>query len=94
MRATTEVPRYYRCRTSSCRGGQIIAAEAERIAFEAVSAPPAYWPAARSQRLREFAVVWKDLWPINRRRTLATHFAAMTWHWTPERLDVLLREPH
>jgi site-specific DNA recombinase len=92
-RATTEVPRYYRCRTSSCRGGQIIAAEAERIAFEAVSAPPAYWPAAMSQRLREFAVVWKDLWPINRRRTLATHFAAMTWHWTPERLDVLLREP-
>ena len=46
-----------------------------------------------SQRLREFAVVWKDLWPINRRRTLATHFAVMTWHWTPERLDVLLREP-
>jgi hypothetical protein len=51
------VPRYDRCRTSSCRGGQSTAVEAERLAFEAVSAPPAHWPDAVRKRLREFAEV-------------------------------------
>jgi hypothetical protein len=48
---------------------------------------------AALQRLREFAVVCNDLWPIHRRRTLGTQFAAMTGEWKPERIDVLLREP-
>ncbi len=45
----------------------------------------------QSREAREFAVAWNDLWPINRRRTLGTYFVVITWHWKPDRMDVLLR---
>lgn len=86
-------PRYYRCRTPGC-GGQIAATEAERLALEALSEPPAHWPEDVRARLREYAAVWDGLWPINRRRALAEVFASMTWRRKPERLDVeLAAEP-
>jgi len=89
-------PRYYRCPTPGC-GGQIVATEAERLALEALSEPPAHWPEDVRARLREHAAVWDGLWRINRRRTLAEVFASMSWRRKPERLDVGLadgpREP-
>jgi site-specific DNA recombinase len=75
-------PRYYRCRTPGCRG-QIVATEAERLALEALSAPPAHWPEGVRARLREYAAVWDGLWPINRRRALAQVFVSMTWRRKP-----------
>ncbi len=91
-KSAKKAPRYYRCRTPGCRGGQVAATEVERIVYEALNEPLAQWPDDVKARLREHASIWDGLWPVNRRRALIELFASMTWHRKPERLEVVLNE--
>lgn len=87
-------PRYYRCRTESCKVGQIVAEEIERLAYEAMARPPAEWPDDVKSRLASYAAIWtSDLWPFNKRRILGMLFSSMAWHLRPERLEVVLNDP-
>jgi hypothetical protein len=85
-------PRYYRCRTPGCSGGQIVASEVERLARNALAEPLAHWPDDVKTRLRDCAVTRDGLWPINRRRALVEFFASMTWQAKTQSLFVVLRE--
>lgn len=90
-RATTKAPRYYRCRTDGCDGGQIAATEVEDMVLDALRRPQWNWPDSAKQRLAQLASTWDVLWPQNRRRALADAFETMTWRSRTKRLLVRLR---
>ncbi|QRK08585.1 recombinase family protein [Archangium violaceum] len=91
-RATaTKAPRYYRCCTADCDGGQVAAARVEAMALEALRRPQWNWTSVKKDQLRQLASTWDVLWPANRRRALAEVFEAMTWRARTRRLLVKLR---
>ena len=90
-KTAAKAPRYYRCRTHGCDGGQVAAAEVEAMALEALRRPQWNWPDAAKQRLAQLASTWDVLWPQNRRRALADVFETMTWRARTRRLLVRLR---
>ena len=90
-KTAAKAPRYYRCRTDGCDGGQISATEVEDRVLDALRRPQWNWPDAVKQRLAQLASMWEVLWPQNRRRALADVFETMTWRSRTKRLLVRLR---
>jgi hypothetical protein len=84
-------PRYYRCRTDACDGGQVAAADAEDMVLDALRRPQWNWPDSAKERLAQLAATWDVLWPQNRRRALADVFDTLTWRSRTRRLLVRLR---
>lgn len=90
-KAGRKAPRYYRCRTQGCDGGQVAAAEVEAMALEALRRPQRNWPGWAKARMAQIVSTWEVLWPLNRRRALAHVFAKMMWRARTRRLLVRLR---
>jgi site-specific DNA recombinase len=86
-----KAPRYYRCRTEGCDGGQVAAADVEDHGLEALRLPQWNWSDSAKERLGQLVSTWDVLWPQNRRRALADVFEAMTWRSRTRRLLVRLR---
>ena len=86
-----KAPRYYRCRTDGCDGGQIAASAVEGMVLDALRRPQWNWPDSAKQRLAQLASTWDVLWPQNRHRALADVFETMTWRSRTNRLLVRLR---
>ncbi len=90
-KAAAKAPRYYRCRTDGCDGGQVAAADAEGMILDALRRPQWNWPDSAKERLGQLASTWDALWPQNRRRALAEAFERLTWRSRSRRLLVRLR---
>ena len=90
-KSATNAPRYYRCRTEGCDGGQVAAGDVEAMVLEALRRPQWNWPDSAKERLAQLASTWDVLWPQNRRRALADVFETMTWRSRTKRLLVRLR---
>ncbi|MDQ3037760.1 MAG: recombinase family protein [Myxococcota bacterium] len=90
-KTAAKAPRYYRCRTDGCDGGQVAAADAEGMILDALRRPQWNWPDSAKKRLAQLASTWDVLWPQNRRRALADVFETVTWRSRTRRLLVRLR---
>lgn len=86
-----DAPRFYRCRNQGCEGGQVAAAVVEDMASEALRRPQWHWPEWAKKQLALVSSAWRNMWPQNRRRALATVFETMTWRARTKRLLVRLR---
>jgi site-specific DNA recombinase len=84
-------PRYYRCRSAGC-GGQVSSQKVEEHVLKTLAEPPAMWAEPLRAQLRQYAAVWEALWPVNRRRAIASVFGSVTWHRNPDRLVFELTE--
>lgn len=81
-------PRYYRCRTLGCDGGQVAAARLEKQVFDALRHPHPRWPARTVQRMAECASVWHVMSPHFRCLALTQVFESLTWRPRTGRLLV------
>jgi len=90
-KTAAKAPRYYRCRTDGCDGGQVAATDVEGMVRDALRRPQWNWPDSAKERLAQLASMWDVLWPQNRRRALAEAFERLTWRSRTRRLLVRLR---
>jgi hypothetical protein len=85
-RSAKKAPRYYRCRTVGCDGGQIAATAVEQQAFEALRRPDGRLPQRTLERMSLHASVWDLYWARFRRLALLEVFTRMTWRARTRRL--------
>jgi hypothetical protein len=90
-KTAANAPRYYRCRTDGCDGGQVAATDVEDMVLDALRRPQWNWPDSAKERLAQLASTWDVLWPQNRRSALDDVFETMTWRSRTRRLLVRLR---
>jgi site-specific DNA recombinase len=87
-RSAKNAPRYYRCRTAGCDGGQVAAAAVEQQVFEALRRPDRRSPQRTVERMSLHASVWDLYWTRFRRLALIEVFTCMTWRARTRRLLV------
>ncbi len=90
-KTAAKAPRYYRCRTDGCDGGQVAATEVEGMVLDALRRPLWNWPDSAKELLAQLASTWDVLWSQNRRRALTDVFETMTWRSRTKRLLLRLR---
>ncbi len=87
-RRSAKAPRYYRCRTQRCGGGQVAAGEVETEVLDLLRAPGRSWPASTKAKAAEIAECWDLLWPVHRSAELARVFDTIAWRARTRRLIV------
>ena len=85
-RTASRTPRYYRCRTQRCEGGQVAAFLIEERALEILRRPPSGWEPREREKLKRFASIWDVLRPMYRRQALLDSFESFTWRSRTSRL--------
>ncbi|MBN2195946.1 MAG: recombinase family protein [Polyangiaceae bacterium] len=85
-KSAKDAPRYYRCRTVGCDGGQVAAGVAEQQAFEALQRPDRRLPGRTAERMSLHASVWHHYWPRFRHLALLEVFTSLTWRSRTQRV--------
>jgi len=90
--ARRDGPRYDRCRTASCNGGQVAGSDLESFVLELLQRPSIELNQTTRQQCAILVAAWGNMWPTNKRAALGALVESIRWDAKRGTVSMVLKD--